>query len=123
MSSPWSSIPDSRLHEELASRSLSSTVGESFLFAFIVSVGTIGNVAVLLVLYRNHRLRNIPAYFVISLAISDIVMLDVCAPFSIAVLILGRWIFGDLLCQIQGFLVLLVNFASLVTLASVAVNR
>ena len=117
------SEPGSPLHEELATRSMSSAAGESFLYAFIVFVGTVGNIAVLLVLYKNHRLRNIPAYFVISLAISDIVMLDLCAPYSIAVLITGRWIFGDLICQIQGFVVMLVACASLGTLALVAVNR
>lgn len=115
--------PTTSLHEELLSRSISSTAGESFLYAFIVSLGTVGNFAVLLVLYKNHRLRNIPAYFVVSLAISDIIMLDLCAPFSIAVLMTGDWLFGDLLCQIQGFIVMLVACASLGTLALVAINR
>ncbi|XP_068759824.1 melatonin receptor type 1A-like [Montipora capricornis] len=113
----------SPLYKELATRSISSTIGESFLYAFIVSVGTLGNVAVLLVLCKNHRLRNITAYFVISLAISDIIMLDICAPFSIGVLIVGDWIFGYLICQIQGFLVLWVACASICTLALVAINR
>ena len=113
----------SPLYKELATRSISSTIGESFLYAFIVSVGTLGNVAVLLVLYKNHRLRNVTAYFVISLAISDIIMLDICAPFSIGVLIVGDWIFGYLICQIQGFLVMWVACASIGTLALVAINR
>ena len=113
----------SPLYKELATRSISSTIGESFLQAFIVSVGTLGNVAVLLVLYKNHRLRNITAYFVISLAISDIIMLDICAPFSLSVLIVGDWIFGYLICQIQGFLILWVACASIGTLALVAINR
>ena len=77
-----STVLGSSLDEQLASRSLSSVVGESFLCAFIVFVGTFGNIAGLLVLSKNHSLRNIPAYFVISLAISDIVMLDFCAPVS-----------------------------------------
>ena len=122
MSSSTSS-PPSPLHDELLSRSTASAAGESFLYAFIVVVGTVGNFAVLLVLYKNHRLRNIPAYFVISLAMSDIIMLDLCAPFSIAVLMMGRWLFGDILCQIQGFVVMLVACASLGTLALVAINR
>ncbi|XP_068714420.1 melatonin receptor type 1A-like [Montipora foliosa] len=113
----------SPLYKELATRSISSTIGESFLYAFIVSVGTLGNVAVLLVLYKNHRLRNVTADFVISLAISDIIMLDICAPFSLSVLIFGDWIFGYLICQIQGFLVTWVACASLGTLALVAINR
>ncbi|XP_068713111.1 melatonin receptor type 1A-like [Montipora foliosa] len=113
----------SPLYKELANRSISSTIGESFLYAFIVSVGTLGNVAVLLVLYKNRRLRNITAYFVISLAISDIIMLDLCAPFCIGAIIVGDWIFGYLLCQIQGFLVMWVACASLGTLALVAINR
>ena len=123
MKSSLSTLPGSSLDEQLASRSLSSVVGESFLYAVIVLVGTVGNIAVLLVLYKNNRLRNIPAYFVISLAISDIVMLDLCAPFSIAVLITGRWMFGDLLCQTQGFIVMWVACTSLGTLALVAINR
>ena len=113
----------SPLYEELLSRSTSSAAGEAFLYAFIVFIGTVGNFAVLLVLYKNHRLRNIPAYFVISLAISDIVMLDLCAPFSIAVLMMGHWMFGNVLCQIQGFVVMWVACASLGTLALVAINR
>ena len=113
----------SPLYKELANRSISSTIGESFLYAFIVSVGTLGNVAVLLVLYKNRRLRNITAYFVISLAISDIIMLDLCAPFCIGAIIVGDWIFGYLICQIQGFLVMWVACASLGTLALVAINR
>ena len=113
----------SPLYAELASRSRSSTIAESFLYTFIVCVGTVGNFAVLLVLYKNRRLRNIPAYFVISLAISDIIMLNLCAPFSIGVLIVGDWIFGYIICQIQGFLVLWVACASLGTLALVAINR
>ncbi|XP_068713864.1 melatonin receptor type 1A-like [Montipora foliosa] len=113
----------SPLYKELATRSISSTIGESSLYAFIVFVGTVGNVAVLLILYKNHRLRNITAYFVISLAISDIIMLDLCAPFCIGVLIVGDWIFGYLICQIQGFLALWVACASLGTLALVAINR
>ena len=113
----------SPLYAELASRSPSSTIAESFICTFIVCVGIVGNVAVLLVLYKNRRLRNIPAYFVISLAISDIIMLNLCAPFSIGVLIVGDWIFGYIICQIQGFLVLWVACASLGTLALVAINR
>lgn len=35
----------------------------------------------------------------------------------------GDWLFGDLLCQIQGFIVMLVACASLGTLALVAINR
>jgi len=117
-----STVLGSSLDEQLASRSLSSVVGESFLCAFIVFVGTFGNIAGLLVLSKNHSLRNIPAYFVISLARSDIVMLDFCAPFSTAVLITGRWMSRDLLCQTQGFFVIRVACASLATLALVAIN-
>ena len=113
----------SPLYAELASRSPSSTIAESFICTFIVCLGTVGNVAVLLVLYKNRRLRNIPSYFVISLAISDIIMLNLCAPFSIGVLIVGDWIFGYIICQIQGFLVVWVACASLGTLALVAINR
>ena len=113
----------SPLYAELASRSRFFTIAESFLYTFIVSVGTVGNFAVLLVLYKNRRLRNILAYFVISLAISDIVMLNLCAPFSIGVLIVGDWIFGYFFCQMNGFLVMWVACASLSTLTLVAINR
>ncbi|KAK2571236.1 Melatonin receptor type 1A [Acropora cervicornis] len=113
----------SPLYAELASRSQFFTIAELFLYTFIVCVGTVGNYAVLLVLYKNRRLRNILACFVISLAISDIIMLNICSPFSMGVLIVGEWIFGYFFCQMSGFLVMWLACASIGTLALVAINR
>lgn len=46
------------------------------LFTFIVcsAASLIGNILVILVIYRNKRLRNTPIYFIINMAVSDVFM-------------------------------------------------
>lgn len=44
-------------------------------------------------------------------------------PFSAGVFIQGRWIYGQLVCQLQGFVFFVLAFVSLETMALVAVNR
>ena len=61
--------------------------------------------------------------FVLTLAVSDIVMSLTCMPLSEGSLIAGNWIFGDLLCHIQGFLAHFLAFLSLQMMVITAVNR
>jgi len=46
-----------------------------------------------------------------------------CMPLSVGVFIRGQWIYGQLLCQLQGFAFFVLAFVSLETMALVAVNR
>ena len=61
--------------------------------------------------------------YIITLAVSDFLLSLVGIPLSLAALIVGKWPFNNFICQIQGFWILLMDAASLQTLAVTAVNR
>ena len=111
------------LAKELLNRDQKVVIFETFFYLLTISVAVVGNSCVLLAVYRNSRLRTIPNYFIVSLAISDILLPLLCAPYSIAVAIVGYWPFNDSVCQSQGFFVIILACASLLTLTLTAINR
>lgn len=109
--------------EELANRSLGTVVVESLVCGFLILAAFFGNMMVLWIIYRYRNLRTIPNFFVLSLALSDVIMSGFCAPMCLVALIKGENVFGDALCTIQGFLISILARVSLQTMALVAVNR
>jgi len=82
-----------------------------------------GNTLLCIAFFKNNHLRSVTNIFVLTLAVSDIIMSLTCMPLSEGSLIAGEWIFGDLLCHIQGFLAHFLAFFSLQMMAITAVNR
>ena len=111
------------LSEELKQRGVVLVTCEAFVYLLTISVAIAGNLFVLLAVYRNTQLRTIPNYFIVALAISDILLPLICAPQSIAVVILGRWPFNQYVCQAQGYFVIILACTSLQILTLTAINR
>lgn len=118
-----SPLVTSHLAVELKSRPISLIVVESLLLLLINSVAFFGNSLVCLAFYRNSRLRIIPNYYIISLAMTDLLTSVFSLPFSVGALIAGRWPFNDWTCQLQGYCVFAFSIASLHTMALTACNR
>lgn len=108
---------------ELKSRSVSIVVVESLIILLINSAAFFGNLMVCLAFYRNPRLRIIPNYYVISLAVADLLTSAFCLPLSAGALVTGKWPFPDWLCQLQGYCAFVFSIASLHTMALTACNR
>lgn len=111
------------LAAELKSRPVSLVVVESLFLLIINCVAFVGNALVCLAFYRNSRLRIIPNYYIISLALTDLLTSVFSLPFSVGSLIAGRWPFGDWTCRLQGYCVFAFSIASLHTMALTACNR
>lgn len=107
----------------LANRSFTVATMEACVSSFLIIAATLGNFLVLWIVYRNRHLRTIPNQFVISLAISDILMAAICAPPCLSVLIAGKRTFNEFVCQLQGFAIACLACVSLLTMMLVAVNR
>lgn len=114
---------DHDLAAELKSRSTSLIVVESLFLLLIDSVAFFGNTLVCFAFYRNSRLRIIPNYYIISLALTDLLTSVFSLPFSVGSLIAGRWPFNDWTCRLQGYCVFAFSIASLHTMALTACNR
>lgn len=107
----------------LLARSTGLVFLESFVSGFFFMATLIGNFLVLWFVYRNPSLRTIPNQFVISLAVSDILMAVTSAPPCMTILINGSRLLGDFFCQFQGFCVAVLACISLQTMTLMALNR
>lgn len=114
---------DTDLTVQLQSRSLTLVIIETSVMVFINLAALCGNFLVCWAIYKNPRLRTIPNIYVVSLAISDILMATLSIPYSCVVLATGGWVFGRTFCQIQGFFTFFLAFVSLQTMTATAVNR
>ncbi|XP_020900019.1 melatonin receptor type 1A-like [Exaiptasia diaphana] len=81
-----------------------------------------GNLLVCLA-YRNQRLRTGTNVYIIALAVTDILAATITVPMTLGSIMKGKWAFGVLGCQIQGFFAHFLIYTSMYTLALTAVNR
>ena len=107
----------------LMNRSMGQVVADVGPLSLINLTALFGNTLLCIALLKNNHLRSVTNIFVLTLAVSDLIMSLTCMPLSEGSLIAGEWIFGDLLCHIQGFLVHFLAFLSLQMMAITAVNR
>ena len=111
------------LRTELLLRTLAQKAAESTVLVMINIAALIGNAALCLIFHRNPRLRTSTNLYILSLAISDVVMATVGMPLVAYVLIAGEWSFPPILCSVHGFLVLTLSFVSLEIVTLTAINR
>ena len=107
----------------LMNRPMSQVVADVGPLFLINLTALFGNTLLCIAFIKNNHLRSATNMFVLTLAFSDIVMSLICMPLSEGSLIAGEWIFGDLLCHIQGFLTHFLAFLSLQMMTITAVNR
>ena len=111
------------LNLELPSRSLPAVITEAIACVSLNITSIIGNSLVCIAAYRNTNLRSTTNLYIIALAVSDLLCGTVEMTLASATLIIGRWVFGDALCQFQGFVVMFTSQVTPATLGLTAINR
>lgn len=82
-----------------------------------------GNLLVLVAISTDYRLKNIQNWFLGSLAVADLLLGLLILPFSLFNEILGRWIFGRLLCSLWLAIDVLLCTASIMHLCLISIDR
>ena len=111
------------LNSELPSRSLPVVITEASVCIALCIISVIGNSLVCMATCRNSNLRSTTNLYIIALAVSDLLCGIVAMPLASATLIFGRWVFGDALCQFQGFVDVFAYYVTPATLGLTALNR
>lgn len=70
-----------------------------FLYTLIFLLSVLGNLLIIVVLLLNKRMRTVTNSFLMSLAVSDLMMAIFCMPFTLIPNILEDFIFGGAMCK------------------------
>ncbi|XP_055498909.1 alpha-1B adrenergic receptor-like [Leucoraja erinacea] len=96
---------------------LGLVLGLFMLFALV------GNILVILSVAFNRHLQTTTNYFIINLAIADLLLSTTVLPFSVTLEIAGHWIFGRIFCDIWAALDVLCCTASIMSLCAISIDR
>ncbi|KAG7470177.1 melatonin receptor type 1A-like [Solea senegalensis] len=88
-----------------------------------IVVDVIGNLLVIVSVFRNKKLRKAGNAFVVSLALADLVVAIYPYPLVLTAIFHDGWIAGYIHCQISGFLMGLSVIGSIFNITGIAVNR
>lgn len=91
--------------------------------SFIIILTIIGNVLVILSVFTYKPLRIVQNFFIVSLAVADLLVAVLVLPFNVANMIMGRWEFGILLCKMWLTCDILCCTSSILNLCAIALDR
>ena len=82
-----------------------------------------GNLLICLVMYNKSRFHTATNTFMLALAMCYAFIACLVMPFTVGSLMTGKWLFGQVLCDIQAFAFLSLTWVSLLTLTVMAISR
>ncbi|XP_041049940.1 alpha-1B adrenergic receptor-like [Carcharodon carcharias] len=107
------------------SASLSSAKGAilGLVLVLFILFALVGNILVILSVAFNRHLQTTTNYFIINLAIADLLLSTTVLPFSATLEIIGYWIFGRIFCDIWAAVDVLCCTASIMSLCAISIDR
>ncbi|KAM4697251.1 gastrin/cholecystokinin type B receptor [Discoglossus pictus] len=93
------------------------------LYCIIFLLSVFGNTLIIIVLVMNKRLRTVTNSFLLSLAVSDLMVALVCMPFTLIPNIIGNFIFGEVICRTAGYFMGVSVSVSTFSLVAIAIER
>ncbi|KAL0203675.1 hypothetical protein M9458_001693, partial [Cirrhinus mrigala] len=69
------------------------------LYSLVFLLSVFGNLLIIVVLIVNKRMRTVTNSFLLSLAVSDLMMAIFCMPFNLIPSLLEDFIFGAAMCK------------------------
>lgn len=93
-----------------------------YIAVFVVAL--VGNGLVCFVVHTTPRMKTVTNYFIMNLAVGDILMTLFCVPFSfVSQLILRYWPFGAIMCKAVTYSQAVSVFVSAYTLLAISIDR
>ncbi|XP_076349058.1 RYamide receptor-like [Tachypleus tridentatus] len=91
----------------------------------IIALAAIGgNGIICYIVLADQSMRTVTNYFIVNLAVGDLLMAVLCIPFTFVVnLILHRWPFGTVLCKVVTYAQAVSVFVSAYTMIAISVDR
>uniref|UniRef100_A0A670ZTR2 Adrenoceptor alpha 1D n=1 Tax=Pseudonaja textilis TaxID=8673 RepID=A0A670ZTR2_PSETE len=99
------------------------SVGVGLFLAAFILLAIVGNILVILSVACNRHLRTVTNYFIVNLAIADLLLSTTVLPFSATLEVLDLWVFGRVFCDIWAAVDVLCCTASIMSLCIISVDR
>ncbi|XP_030594005.1 opsin 4xb isoform X3 [Archocentrus centrarchus] len=94
------------------------------LFVFVIgALGVTGNSLVMFAFSSNKKLRNLPNYLIMNLAVSDFLMAFTQSPIFFINSLYKEWLFGEIGCKMYAFCGALFGISSMINLLAIAIER
>ncbi|XP_033219965.1 octopamine receptor beta-2R isoform X2 [Belonocnema kinseyi] len=113
-----------RLDEiELEEVDLPIAILKGCILGSIILSAIFGNLLVMVSVMRHRKLRIITNYFVVSLALADMLVAMFAMTFNTSVQVTGRWLFGYFMCDVWNSLDVYFSTSSILHLMCISVDR
>ncbi|XP_073971484.1 octopamine receptor beta-2R-like isoform X2 [Rhodnius prolixus] len=96
---------------------------KGFLMGLIIVGAVLGNALVIISVVRHRKLRIITNYYVVSLALADLLVALCAMTFNASVTLTGSWLFGPFMCDVWNSLDVYFSTASILHLCCISVDR
>ncbi|MBN3303481.1 CCKAR protein, partial [Amia calva] len=93
------------------------------LYSVIFLLSVFGNMLIIIVLIVNKRMRTVTNSFLLSLAVSDLMVALFCMPFTLIPNLLEDFIFGAAMCKIASYFMGISVSVSTFSLVAIAIER
>ncbi|XP_036372996.1 alpha-1D adrenergic receptor [Megalops cyprinoides] len=101
----------------------SQVIGVGVFLSVFILVAIVGNILVILSVLCNRHLQTVTNFFIINLAIADLLLSIIVLPFSASLEVLGCWVFGRVFCNIWAAVDVLCCTASIMSLCIISIDR
>ncbi|XP_031618626.1 neuropeptide SIFamide receptor-like [Contarinia nasturtii] len=122
-SSDNGSYVTNREFELLYRHSVTLTAVYCVAYVIVFIVGLIGNSFVIAVVLRSPRMRTVTNYFIVNLAVADILVIVFCLPATLMSNIFVPWILGNIMCKVVPYIQGVSVAASVYSLCAVSIDR
>ncbi|XP_037947986.1 octopamine receptor beta-1R-like [Teleopsis dalmanni] len=102
---------------------LTFVIVKCFIIGFIILAAILGNMLVIVSVMQHRKLRIITNYFVVSLAVADMLVALCAMTFNASVEISGKWMFGTVMCDMWNSFDVYFSTASIMHLCCISVDR
>ena len=106
---------------------LASRVGQTFAWCLFLVVSLVGNTLIVIIIYKTKTLRTTTNYFILNMAISDLLLPILIFPSSLIEMYEGFWFFSgeqrQVFCQLMLFTQFVSCLVSIENLVLIAVDR
>lgn len=77
---------------------------KSVLFAIIILMSLVGNILIIIIVFRNRQMHTPTNYYIVNLAVADLMVTVWCTWATLVDSFAHGWVFGAFFCKINTFM-------------------